>query len=80
MLENNQTDIHKNKIYCGTDFYLAMRAECGVLYGSSFRFKHITFVQDENLHPRQLLTLDRELKQILKELENTYQENTNNHG
>ena len=77
MLENNQTDIHQNKIYCGKEVYLAMRAECGVLYASSFRFKHITFVQDENLHPRQLLTCDRELKQILKEFKNKHQENTN---
>ncbi len=73
MLENNQTDIHQNKIYCGTEFYLAMRAECGVLYGSSFRFKNITFVQDENLHPRQLLSLDSKLKPLLDELKKGFE-------
>lgn len=72
MLENNQTDIHQNKIYCGTEYYLAMRAECGVLHGSSFRFKHITFVQDEKLHPRQLLTLDSKLKALLDELKEEF--------
>ncbi|WOC25876.1 hypothetical protein LY624_15040 [Pseudoalteromonas sp. N1230-9] len=73
MPENNQSDIHQNKIYCGTDFYLAMRAECGVLHGSSFRFKHITFVQDENLHPRQLLALDSKLKPLLDELKERFE-------
>ena len=73
MLENNQTDIHQNKIYCGTEYYLAMRAECGVLHGSSFRFKHITFVQDEKLHPRQLLTLDSKLKALLDELKQGFE-------
>ena len=73
MLENNQTDIHQNKIYCGTEFYLAMRAECGVLNGSSFRFKHITFVQNENLHPRQLLALDSKLKPLLDELKEGFE-------
>ena len=73
MPKNNQSDIHQNKIYCGTDFYLAMRAECGVLHGSSFRFKHITFVQDENLHPRQLLALDSKLKPLLDELKERFE-------
>lgn len=73
MPENNQSDIHQNKIYCGTDFYFAMRAECGVLHGSSFRFKHITFVQDENLHPRQLLALDSKLKPLLDELKERFE-------
>ena len=73
MLENNQTDVHQNKIYCGTEYYLAMRAECGVLHGSSFMFKHITFVQDEKLHPRQLLTLDSKLKALLDELKEEFE-------
>ncbi len=73
MPENNQSDIHQNKIYCGTDFYLAMRAECGVLHGSSFRFKHITLVQDENLHPRQLLALDSKLKPLFDEFKESFE-------
>lgn len=71
-------DIHKNKIYCGTACFAAIKKEMNVLYGNAFKFKNVTFVQDENLHPTQIITLDRELKQILKELENKYQENS--HG
>ena len=77
MPENNKTDIHKNKIYCGTAFFAAIKKEINVLHGNAFKFKNVTFFEDENLHPNQIITLDRELKQILKQLENKHQENTN---
>ncbi len=79
MLKAKQDDTHKNKIYCGTAIFNALKKEIGVLYGSEFKFKDVKFVCDECLHPRQMLTLDKELKKLLKELEVKFQENEHGH-
>jgi hypothetical protein len=79
MHKESKHNIHKNKIYCGTVIFNALKKEMGVLYGNEFRFKSVTLTHDGMLHPRQILTLDKELKQLLKELEVKFQENSHGH-
>ncbi|WP_024591345.1 hypothetical protein [Pseudoalteromonas sp. S8-8] len=79
MLKAKQDDAHKNKIYCGIEIFAAIKKEMGVLRGGAFSFKYVKFVCDECLHPRQMLTLDKELKKLLKELEVKFQENEHGH-
>ena len=79
MLKANQEDTHKNKIYCGIEIFEALKKEMGVLSDGKFSFNYVIFVCDECLHPCQLLTLEKELKKLLKELEIKFQENSHGH-
>jgi len=71
---NLETAFEK-RVFCGTDIFTAIKDGRVVFNGE--HLKGVTLVHDQHLLPMELLTFDKELKKLLKELEVKFQESCN---
>lgn len=63
--EKTSDNQHKNKLYCGSEVFLRLKAKANILYGNEFKYDGYTIIENTKLHAGQMLTRDKNLAELL---------------
>ena len=57
---------HKNKLYCGSEAFVKLKAKASIIYGNEFKYDGYTIIESIELTPGQMMTRDKDLAELLK--------------